>query len=90
MRYEDVLLNRVLEIEKMLIFLKYEVDHDIVVKKLSEDFKVFHRNHSYKFEHYTKLQQNKVNNIILKTLRFFKSFNKNDNIMFLLKKYLRS
>lgn len=87
-RYEDIKQNKVLEIEKMLKFLRFEVSHYVVMDKLHDDFEVFHRSHSDMFEHYTEVQQKKVNNIILKADRFLKSYDRKN--LFLLREYLRT
>ncbi len=86
-RYEDVKLNKVIVVENILKFLDFEFTHDIIVNRLSVDFKLFFRVHNNNFDHYTDIQQRKVNKMILRADRFFKSLDAH-NLAFL-QQYLR-
>lgn len=88
MHYEDVKHDKISELEKMLTFLNYNFNHDAIAITLRRDFQTFQRSHRDQFEHYTVKQKRKVNNIILKSARFLKAYDKHN--IFALERYLRS
>ena len=86
--YEKVKENKILQVERMLDFLNFKFNHDVVAQKLHEDYSMFHRNHSMQFKHYTTAQIRLVNNYIQKATRYLKQYDVNH--VFMLESYLRT
>ena len=63
-RYEDIKLNPVLEVKKMLRFLNVQYDDYVVEKRLQEDFSIYHRQQKYNRDVYSKKLREFVNSVL--------------------------
>lgn len=63
--YEDLKANATREVLRMVRFLGVEVPDDMVAERVKQDFTSFYRNHTQSFEHFTTVQKDYINRIIL-------------------------
>lgn len=62
--FEDLKLNVFREIEKILTFIGYQIDHAVLRERLKNDFNTFYRNHTDSFEHFTPEQKEYVASVM--------------------------
>ena len=68
-RYEDLKVDPVLQVKRILKFLKYQYDEEDVEQRLTEGFSAYHRNHTDSFEHYTLEQKTYMNSAIISVMK---------------------
>jgi len=68
-RYEDLKADPVLQVKRMLKFLKYQYDEEDVEQRLKGGFSAFYRNHTDDFEHYTLEQKTYMNDVIMSIIK---------------------
>ena len=68
-KFEDIKMDHVTQVERMLGFLEFPFDSTDLKAKLNNGFDVFRRPHKEEFEHYTQEQKKYINTIILDTIK---------------------
>ncbi|XP_064407357.1 WSCD family member CG9164-like [Halichondria panicea] len=80
-RYEDLKVDLVSNVEKMLDFLSFPYDHQELENHLTKDFTKFKRKHNgVTVDHFTAEQKNFVRSIIKQTLSYLREYNHGDTL----------
>ena len=75
-RYEDLKLNTVKEVERMLTFLHQPFDPEEIASKIAEDFTTFKRPHADgDFERFTDSQKLYMESVLLETIKHTQNSN---------------
>ena len=77
-KFEDLKKDTINEAERMLMFLKVPFSREDLKKRLSEDFKQFHRPHPKKFEYFTPEQEKHVRERVESVVALLKRENNGD------------
>ena len=87
-RYEDIQQNATREVARMLDYLQFPYTYKTLVERLKDDFVLFHRNHTIKFETFTECQIELVEGWLNKTLNTL--LIENHRITFGIEEYMRN
>ena len=68
-RYEDLKVDHVMQVERMLTFLEFPFDKNELKVKMNDGYDAFRRPHKNEFEHYTPEQKKYVNTMLLDTIK---------------------
>ena len=75
-KYEDLKSDSLTQVKRMLEFLKVPYSDEELKKRLSEDFKTFHRSHTNDdFDHFTPYQRKVVLEIVKEVVMMLKEQN---------------
>ncbi len=78
--YEDLKVNTVVTVMRILEFLKFPYSEEEVRDRLSEDFSLFRRTTHPTFEHFSIAQKNYIRSKIKETLALLKESNHGDTL----------
>ena len=77
-RYEDLKIDTLNEVKKILDFLHFPYKEEEVAEKLNEGFNDFYRNHTDTFEHFTPEQNLFIRSLVNESIVFLEKYDAAD------------